>query len=135
MAEETIESYLGKGELQMDEAIDHLNRELGKIRAGKASPNMVTGILVDYYGTPTLINQVASISATDSRTIAIQPWEKKMLGAIEKAIFNANLGITPMNDGEFVRLTIPPLTEDRRKDLVKQTKTLGEDAKVSLRRI
>ncbi|MEL6926312.1 MAG: ribosome recycling factor [Bacteroidota bacterium] len=135
MAEETIESYLAKGRNQMDEAIDRLNRELAKIRAGKASPDMLSGIMVDYYGTPTPLNQVGNVNATDSRTIAIQPWEKKMLGPIEQAIFSANLGITPMNDGEFVRLTVPPLTEERRKLLVKQSKSLGEDAKVSLRTV
>ena len=103
------------------------------IRAGKASPSMLNGIMVNYYGTPTQLSQVASISTPDGRTLSIQPWEKKILGDIEKAIFEANLGLTPMNDGEFVRITIPALTEDRRKQLVKQTKSLAEDAKVSVR--
>ena len=94
---------------------------------------MVSGLLVDYYGSPTPLNQVANVSSADARTLAIQPWEKSMLSAIEQAIFAANLGITPMNDGEFVRITIPPLTEERRRELVKQAKHLGEEAKVSLR--
>ncbi len=130
---ETIESYLVKGKNSLTEAIDHLKSELVKIRAGKASPSMLDGIMVDYYGTPTLISQVANMGTPDSKTISIQPWEKNMLGPIEQAIFAANLGLTPMNDGEFVRIIIPPLTEERRKDLVKQSKGLGEDTKVSLR--
>jgi ribosome recycling factor len=117
----------------MDKAIDHLQKELVKVRAGKASPIMLDGILVNYYGTMTPLSQVSNISTPDSRTLSIQPWEKNMLGPIEKAIFEANLGLTPMNDGEFVRINIPPLTEERRKDLVKSTKKLGEDAKISIR--
>ena len=96
---------------------------------------LLKGIMVEYYGNPSPISQVSSISTPDARTIAIQPWEKSLLGNIEQAIFAANLGITPMNDGEFIRITIPPLTEDRRKDLVKQAKGLGEDCKVSLRSV
>lgn len=130
---EDIEVFLGKGKVEMDHAIDHLNQELVKIRTGKASPAMLGGIMVDYYGSPTPLNQVANVSAADARTLAIQPWEKSMLGPIEQAIFAANLGLTPMNDGEFVRINIPPLTEERRKDLVKQAKHLGEEGKVSLR--
>ena len=131
--EATIESTLKDGRASFDKTIDHLKSELMKIRAGKASPAMVQGIMVDYYGTPTPLNQVANVSTPDSRTLAIQPWEKSLLGPIEQAIFAANLGLTPMNDGEFVRISIPPLTEERRKDLVKQCKALGEDAKVSAR--
>ena len=96
---------------------------------------MVDGIMVDYYGTPTPLNQVANITASDSRTLNIQPWEKSMLAPIERAIFEANLGITPMNDGEQVRLGVPPLTEERRQLLVKQAKATGEDTKVGLRSI
>lgn len=129
----TLEEYMKKGEEYMDNAIDHLKKELVKVRAGKASPSMLQGLMVDYYGTPTPINQVGNINAPDSRTLSIQPWDKNALQAIEKAIFEANLGITPQNDGEFVRINIPPLTEERRTQLVKQTKALGEDAKVSLR--
>lgn len=131
--EETIESYLKKGKELMNDAIEHLHDELVKIRAGKASPAMLSGIMVEYYGNPTLLSQVANIGSPDTRTISIQPWEKNMLGPIEKAIFASNLGVTPMNDGEFVRITVPPLTEERRIHLVKQCKSLGEDAKVSLR--
>ncbi|HNA41554.1 MAG TPA: ribosome recycling factor, partial [Saprospiraceae bacterium] len=97
------------------------------------STTMLEGILVDYYGSPTLLNQVANVATSDARTISIQPWEKKMLSHIEKAIFEANLGVTPQNDGEVIRIIIPPLTEDRRKDLVKQAKHLGEESKVGLR--
>lgn len=130
---ETIESTLVNGKAEMDRAIEHLRAELIKIRAGKASSSMLNGIMVDYYGNPTPLNQVANLGTPDSRTISIQPWEKSMLGPIEKSIFEANLGLTPMNDGEFVRITIPPLTEERRKQMVKQAKSLCEDAKVSLR--
>ena len=128
-----INAYLKKGQVSMDDAIDHLQKELIKLRAGRASPLILNGISVDYYGTMSPLSQVANVSITDARTINIQPWEKAMLGVIEKAIFEANLGITPMNDGENIRLNIPPLTEDRRRDLVKHAKSLGEDAKVSLR--
>jgi len=130
---DTIESTLTSGKAEMDKAIDHLKSELAKIRAGKASPAMLNGLMVDYYGNPTPLAQVANLGTPDSRTISIQPWEKNMLGAIEKSIFEANLGLTPMNDGEFVRIIIPPLTEDRRKQMAKQSKGYGEDAKVSLR--
>ena len=118
----------------MESKLDHLNKELGKIRTGKASPSMLNGIMVDYYGSATPLNQVANVSASDSKTLSIQPWEKSMLGPIEKAIFEANLGFTPMNDGEMVRITLPPLTEERRRDLVKMAKASGEDTKVSMNR-
>lgn len=130
---ETIESTLANGKAEMEKAVDHLRNELAKIRAGKATPTMLNGIMVDYYGNPTPLAQVANLGTPDARTISIQPWEKNMLGPIEKAIFEANLGLTPMNDGEFVRIIIPPLTEDRRKQMAKQSKGYGEDAKVSLR--
>ncbi len=131
--EQTLTEVIQEGKQLMLKAIDHLQDELKKIRTGKASPSMLDGIMVDYYGNPTPISQVANMSTPDSKTIAIQPWEKSMLGEIEQAIFKANLGLTPMNDGEFVRIIIPALTEERRKDLVKQAKALGEDCKVSLR--
>ena len=130
---DTIESYFGKGVKFMDEALEHLARELTKIRTGKASTQMLDGIMVDYYGNPTPISQVANLNAVDSKTITIQPWDKSALGGIEQAIFAANLGLTPMNDGEFIRISIPPLTEERRIDLVKQSKSLGEETKVSIR--
>jgi len=113
--------------------INHFKDELLKIRAGKASVSMLDGIMVDYYGTPTALSQVANINTPDAKTLSIQPWEKSMLAPIEQSIFAANLGLTPMNDGEFVRIIIPPLTEDRRKDLVKQAKAEGENSKVSIR--
>ena len=130
---EEVNSYINKGNSLMIDSIDFLKSELVKIRAGKASPSMLNGLKVDYYGNPTPLTQVANITTPDSRTLAIQPWEKPMLAAIEQAIFAANLGLTPMNDGEFVRINIPPLTEERRKGLVKQSKAAGEDAKVSIR--
>ena len=133
--EETIESFLKKEKGELDSALEHLAHELSKIRAGKASTSIVSEIMVTYYGNPTPMNQVANISTPDSRTISIQPWEKKMLGEIERSIFQSNLGLTPMNDGEFVRINIPPLTEERRLMLVKQSKGLGEESKVSIRSI
>lgn len=128
-----INAYLANGDKEMDESVQHLQQELLKIRAGKASTSMLNGIAVDYYGTQTALAQVANLGLSDSRTITIQPWEKSMLSVIERALFEANLGLTPMNDGESIRLNVPPLTEDRRKDLVKQAKALGEHSKVSLR--
>ena len=119
----------------MKKAISHLEVELTKIRAGKANPTMVEGIHVDYYGAPTPINQVANISVLDARTLSIQPWEKNMLGAIEKAILQANIGITPQNDGNQIRLFLPPLTEERRKELFKKASNEGEQAKVAIRNI
>ncbi len=119
--------------ISMEDAVEHLKKELTKIRTGKASPAMIKDLMVDYYGTMTPLGQVANISTPDSKTLSIQPWEKTMLGPIEKSIFEANLGLTPMNNGEMVMITIPPLTEDRRKDLAKQGKKLGEDAKISFR--
>ncbi len=128
-----VNSYIGKGKKFMDDSIEHLQKELSKIRAGKASPSMLNGIMVDYYGNPTPLSQVANISTPDGKTLAIQPWEKNMLDPIEQSIFKANLGLTPMNDGEFVRISIPPLTEERRKQLSKQSKAAGEEAKISIR--
>jgi ribosome recycling factor len=119
----------------MNNAIRHLEAELVKIRAGKANPNMVDGIMVDYYGNPTAINQVANVSAMDARTLSIQPWEKNMLQPIERAIIAANIGINPQNDGNIIRLFLPPLTEERRKELVKRANNEGEHGKVSVRNI
>jgi ribosome recycling factor len=119
----------------MKKAIDHLETELIKIRAGKANPNMLDGINVDYYGSPTPINQVANVTVLDAKTISIQPWEKNMLGAIEKAIMMANIGITPQNDGNQIRLFLPPLTEERRKELFKKASGEGEHTKVAIRNI
>jgi ribosome recycling factor len=119
----------------MQKAINHLEAELVKIRAGKANPNMIDGIMADYYGSPTAINQVANVSTLDARTISIQPWEKNMLAVIEKAIMAANIGITPQNDGTSIRLFLPPLTEERRKELVKKCNAEGEQAKIAIRNI
>lgn len=130
---ELLETTIKSGSQEMDHTIEHLGDSLMKIRTGKASPSMLSGIQVAYYGTPTPLTQVANVSAQDSKTLSIQPWEKTILADIEKAIFEANLGLTPMNDGEVVRISIPPLTEERRKSLVKQVKSEGENAKVSLR--
>ena len=122
-----VNNYIDQSKKYMDEALVHLEKELIKIRTGKASPAMLNGILVDYYDNPTPLNQVANVGASDAKTLTIQPWEKKMLGVIEQAIFAANLGLTPMNDGELIRITIPPLTEERRIDMVKRVKALGEE--------
>ena len=118
---------------KMAKAIDHLTEALLGIRAGKASPNVLKGIMVDYYGSQTPVTQVASVTVPDAKTILIQPWEKKLIPAIEKAILVANIGLTPSNNGEHIRLSIPALTEDRRRELVKQVKGEGETARVSLR--
>ncbi len=118
---------------KMQKAIEHLQEALLAIRAGKASQNLLNGIMVDYYGNPTPISQVASVNVPDARTVLIQPWEKGMISAIEKAIINSNIGMTPSNNGEHIRLTVPPLTEERRKELVKQIKSDAETARVSLR--
>ena len=132
---EEIQLRLEEARDLMEKAILHTNHELAKIRAGKAMPDMLDSLKVDYYGTPTPINQVASINTPDARTLAIKPWEKNMLTEIEKAIMNSDLGLTPQNDGEMVRLNIPPLTEDRRKTLVKQVKQETENGKISVRNI
>ncbi len=119
----------------MNKAIAHLEAELQKIRAGKASPQMLENILVDYYGANTPLSQVASVNTPDARSIVIQPWEKGMIGPIEKAIINSNIGLTPQNDGTLVRLNVPPLSEERRKELVKRAKSEGEVARVSIRNL
>lgn len=130
-----VQLYLDDLKERMDKAITHLVDELIKVRAGKANPGMLNGIMVDYYGAPTPIQQVSSISTTDARTIVIQPWEKKVITLIEKAILASNIGLTPMNNGELIRLVMPPVTEQRRKELVKQVKNEGEQAKVAVRNI
>ena len=119
----------------MEKAIDHLETELTRIRAGKANPTMLDGIVVDYYGSPTPINQVGNLSIMDARTLTIQPWEKNMLQPVERAIIAANIGINPQNDGNIIRLFLPPLTEERRKELVKRSNAEGENAKVAIRNI
>ncbi|HXS35371.1 MAG TPA: ribosome recycling factor [Flavipsychrobacter sp.] len=119
----------------MKKAIGHLESEISKIRAGKANPQILDGIYVDYYGNPTPLNQVANITIPDARTLSIQPWEKQMLGPIEKAIIASNIGLNPQGDGQIIRLFLPPLTEERRKELVKRVNAEGEQAKVAIRSI
>ncbi|HMI78275.1 MAG TPA: ribosome recycling factor [Ferruginibacter sp.] len=132
---EEISKILKDTEASMGKALNHLEAELVKIRAGKANPTMLDGIMADYYGNPTAINQIANISVLDARTISVQPWEKNMLQPIERAITMANIGINPQNDGNIIRLFLPPLTEERRKELVKRCNTEGEHAKVAVRNI
>jgi ribosome recycling factor len=119
----------------MKKAISHLETELTKIRAGKANPQIVDGINVEYYGSPVPLAQVANITVADARTLSIQPWEKNMLQPIEKAIIASNIGLNPQNDGTFIRLFLPPLTEERRKELVKRTGGEGEQARIAIRNI
>ncbi|MBX2927577.1 MAG: ribosome recycling factor [Saprospiraceae bacterium] len=130
---EEVNQYVQDADQAMDRAIEHLSHELIKVRTGKASPAMLEGLLVPYYGSPTPLSQVANLSTGDSRTILIQPWEKNMLAPISRAIMEANLGFNPQDDGQVVRISVPPLTEERRRDLVKLAKQLGEDAKVGVR--
>ena len=118
---------------KMENAINHLNNELVKLRAGKANPAVLNDVKIDYYGTLTPLNQVSNINTPDAKTIAIQPWEKNLIGDIEKAILAANIGFTPINNGELIRINVPPLTEERRKELTKQVRHEGENAKVSIR--
>ena len=128
-----VKDYLDNAKDNMEMAVEYLDDALAHIRAGKASPRLLDAIRVDYYGSKAPISNVANISVPDARTIAITPWEKSMFKEIEKAIINSDLGITPENNGEVIRLSIPPLTEERRKMLVKQSKAEAENAKVSVR--
>jgi ribosome recycling factor len=130
---EEIEFIVDSAKEQMENAIDHLVKELRSIRAGKASPSMRTNIMVVYYGSQTPLSQVANVSTPDARTISIQPWEKQMLQEIEKAIMVANIGFNPMNNGESIIINVPALTEERRRDLAKQAKAEAEHAKVGVR--
>src|SRR5215471_7445754 len=132
---EDVSLIVSSAEDHMKKAIAHLESELIKIRAGKATPQVVDGIVVDYYGSPTPINQVGNISVMDARTLTIQPWEKNMLQPIERAIINANLGVTPQNDGNIIRLFMPPLTEERRREFVKRANGEGEQSRVAVRSI
>jgi ribosome recycling factor len=124
-----------KAEEKMDKALEALRKEFTTLRTGRASLGMLDGITVDYYGTPTLLSQASNMSVPDPRTILIQPWEAKLLGEIEKAILKSDVGITPSNDGKVIRLTIPPLTEERRHQIVKHAKKIAEDARVAVRNI
>ena len=132
---EELELITEDAEASMKKAIGFLEAELAKIRAGKANPNMLDGIMVDYYGAPTPINQVANINIMDARTISIQPWEKKTLQPIERAIIAANIGLNPQNDGVNIRLFLPPLTEERRREFVKRSAAEAEQSKVAIRNI
>jgi ribosome recycling factor len=132
---EDIISIASSTDSNMKKAISHLEAELIKIRAGKANPQMLDGLVVDYYGSPTPIGQVANVSVMDARTLTIQPWEKNMLQPIERSIIAANIGVTPQNDGVMIRLSLPPLTEERRRELVKRCQGEGEHSKVAIRNI
>ncbi|MAB47079.1 MULTISPECIES: ribosome recycling factor [Winogradskyella] len=130
---EDIQFIIDSTKEAMDNAIKHLEKQLVNIRAGKASPAMLGSVMVDYYGSQTPLNQVANVNTPDGRTISVQPWEKSMLQEIERGIMLANLGFNPMNNGETIIINVPPLTEERRKDLAKQAKAEAEDAKVGVR--
>ena len=132
---ELIKKQITDAKVAMDKAIEHCDSELLKIRAGKANPGMLDDIMVEYYGTPTPLSQVGSVNTPDARTIIVQPWEKSLLPLIEKAIKEANLGINPQNDGVIIRINVPPLTEERRRDLVKKAKAEAETGKVAVRNI
>ncbi|MBI2269862.1 MAG: ribosome recycling factor [Bacteroidetes bacterium] len=130
-----VQACLDAAKQLMEKAITHLESELTKVRAGKASPSMLDAVMVDYYGTKMPLNQTANVNTLDARTLIVQPWEKSMLEPISKAIIDANLNLNPQNDGSVIRINVPSLTEERRKDLVKKAKTVGEDCKVTLRTI
>jgi ribosome recycling factor len=131
--EEDLELIFDSAREDMDKAVRHLEKELVKIRAGRANPSMLEGVRVDYYGASTPLAQLSNINTPDARTLTVQAWEKKLIPDIEKAILAANLGLNPMNNGEMIIISIPPLTEERRKDLVKRSKAEAEDARVGVR--
>ena len=130
---EEIELIMEETQEKMEASVNHLELELSKLRAGKATPALLDGISVDYYGVNTPLAQVSNVNTPDPKSIVVQPWEKNMLEPIEKAILAANIGLTPMNNGEIIRINVPPLTEERRMQLVKMVKTEGENAKISVR--
>lgn len=132
---ELIKKQLNDARTTMDKAVDHCDAELTKIRAGKASPAMLDGIMVDYYGNPTPLQQVGSVTTPDARTLVVQPWEKSLLSPIERAIIDSNVGLNPQNDGVMIRLNVPPLTEERRKDLFKKAKEEAEKGRIAIRNI
>jgi ribosome recycling factor len=132
---EELEMYIMDATSTMEKAISHLEAELVKLRAGRANPQMFDGLTVDYYGAPTPVAQVANITVADARTLTIQPWERNMLQAIERSIIAANLGVTPQNDGIIIRIFLPPLTEERRREIVKRVQGEGEHSKVAIRNI
>ena len=130
---EEIQMILDMAEEQMTASITHLEKAFIKIRAGKANPVMLSSVTVDYYGAQTPLSQVANVNTPDARTLVVQPWEKNLLGEIEKSIINSNLGFNPMNNGDIIIINVPPLTEERRRDLAKQAKAESEDAKIGVR--
>jgi ribosome recycling factor len=130
-----MKEQLQKAEERMGRRIDHLCTEYSEIRAGRANPNVLDKVKVDYYGTPTPVNQLAAVSVTEARTLTIQPWDVSMVKQIEKAIQKSDIGINPMNDGKVIRLIFPPLTEDRRKEIVKDVQRIAEDTKVQIRNV
>ncbi|MBK7709977.1 MAG: ribosome recycling factor [Bacteroidales bacterium] len=130
---EDIELIIEETRDRMEKALEHLEHELARLRAGRSNPALLDGITVDYYGVISPLTQVSNINTPDAKTILIQPWEKNMLGRIEKASMAANIGLTPVNNGEVIRINIPPLTEERRHQLVKQVRNEGETAKISIR--
>lgn len=130
-----IDTQLLDAEERMEKAVVSLEKDFAKLRTGRATTALVDGIKADYYGAPTPISQMASVAVPDSRTITIQPWDKGAMGAVEKAILKSDLGLTPVNDGKIIRIAIPPLTEERRRDLVKVARKYGEDAKVAVRNV
>ncbi|GFO67957.1 ribosome-recycling factor [Geomonas limicola] len=130
-----IKDVIADMNVHMDKTIDALRKEYQRVRTGRANSSLLDDVRVDFYGTPSPVSQVATLSVPEPRTITIQPWEPKMIQVIEKAILNSNLGLTPANDGKVIRLSLPPLTEERRKDIVKQMKRDAEEAKVALRNI
>jgi ribosome recycling factor len=129
----SIESVIKTGREMMEKSINHLESELGRIRTGKATPSMLDSVMVDYYGAMTPLNQIANVNTPDARTLVVQPWEKSRLADIERAIINSNLGLNPQNDGEMIRINVPPLTEERRREMVKMAKNEAENCKVSIR--
>lgn len=130
-----IDTSLLDAEERMEKTLTSLERDFAKLRTGRATTALVDGLKADYYGTPTPVNQMASVAVPDSKTITIQPWDKSGLAAIEKAILKSDLGLTPINDGKIIRISIPPLTEERRRDLVKVSRKYGEDARIALRNV
>ena len=130
-----MDTIKSDGQKRMEGAVANLDKEFGKLRTGRASTALVDGIVVDYYGTPTPVNQLASVSTPDARTLTIQPWDKGAFAGIEKAIMNSDLGLNPTNDGSMIRISIPPLTEERRKEIVKVAKKNTEDAKIAIRNV
>ncbi len=130
---EDVNKTMSEAKAAMEKALEHLDHELLKLRTGKASTNLLQDMVVEYYGAPTALSNIANLQVSDSRTILIQPWERNMLGPIERMIINSNIGITPSNDGEVIRLSVPALTEERRKELVKKAKHAGEESKVGVR--